>query len=448
MTTMAETTSKYERLFIRRRENERRSVPGWLTAVQGNALDRFMRQGFPTVRDEEWKYTNLADLANTDFVLADPDVIRITPQQIEPYRLGPEREILLVFVNGFFAEHLSDTRGLPDGVAVWSLADALAGKRSIVEDHFERYNHDGYSALVDLNTAFTENGAVVDVAAGALVETPIHLLFVSCMGDSPIMAHPRVVIVANDNSQVGVIEQYVALGEQDVYFNNVVTDLRAADGVVADHCKVIREADRANHIGTLQLSLGRSSTVSSQTICLGGGLVRNDINPLIEGEGADCNMDGLYMLGGKQHADNHLRVEHRQPHTSSRELFRGILDDHGRGVFSGRIIVRPGAQKTDAKQTNMNLLLSPHAKVDTKPQLEIFADDVKCTHGATIGQIDPDAVFYLRTRGLSEDAARSLLIYAFAREGLARVSDERLRAKLDNIVLSRLSHGELLREMA
>jgi Fe-S cluster assembly protein SufD len=325
-----------------------------------------------------------------------------------------------------------------------NLAEALAADLPVVKEHFARHASYWDNPFVALNTAFAEDGAVIEIPPGVVLDTPVHLLFVASAEERREVAHPRNLIVAGDHSRFCVIEHYVAL-HGGVYLNESVTELLAGDDAVGEHCQVVRESDQAYHIATLHMRQGRSSRISSQTVCLGGALVRNDINSVLDGEDAEIALDGLYWLAGAQHADNHLRVEHRSPHTSSREVFRGVMDGESRGVFCGRIVVRPGAQKTNAKQTNMNLLLSGRAQVDTKPQLEILADDVKCTHGATIGQVDPDSVFYLRARGIAEDTARNLLVYAFAREGLGQVPDERLRGQLDEVLLTRMPDGELLR---
>jgi Fe-S cluster assembly protein SufD len=244
---------------------------------------------------------------------------------------------------------------------------------------------------------------------------------------------------------VKIVESYVGL-ENGVYFTNAVTEIVAADNAVVDHYKVGREGPEAFHLATLQISQGRSSDVASHTITLGGSLVRNDINVLLAGEGGECTLNGFYMAGGSQLVDNHLFVDHAVPHCNSREVFKGILDGKSRGIFSGRIYVRENAQKTDAKQSNASLLLSPDAQIESKPQLEILADDVKCTHGATIGQVSEDAVFYLRSRGLTDEAARSLLVYAFARESIGHVQLESLRARLERLLFERLPQGHVLWE--
>ena len=290
-----------------------------------------------------------------------------------------------------------------------------------------------------------EDGAFVYVPKGKVVVEPIHLLFLTTASERALVTHPRNLIVAEPSSQVTVVETYAGLGD-GVYFTNAVTEIIARENSVIDHYKIVREGGAAFHMATLQLHQERSSTVDAHTVCLGGILVRNDINTVLDGEGCECTLNGLYLVIGKEHVDNHLVVDHASPHCNSREFFKGILDGHGRGVFSGRIIVRKDAQKTDAKQTNRSLLLSQDARVESKPQLEILANDVKCTHGATIGQVSEEALFYLRSRGLSKEAARSLLVFAFAGECLDRVRIKPLRAQLETLLLARLPQGNLLRE--
>ena len=290
-----------------------------------------------------------------------------------------------------------------------------------------------------------EDGAYVHIPKGVYLEQPIHLVFVSTADAGPVVSHPRNLIVAETGSQATIIESYLGLGD-GVYFTNAVTEIVVGENAVIDHYKVGREAQQAYHVGTTQIYQDRSSNASSHAVTIGGAIVRNDINTLLDGEGAQCTLNGLYLVSGRQHVDNHLRVEHAKPHCDSREFFKGVLDGHGKAVFTGRIIVRKDAQKTDAKQTNMNLLLSKHAQVDTKPQLEIFADDVKCTHGATIGQIDENAMFYLRSRGLSEPAARSLLVFAFASEAIDRIRPQLLRAQLRQMLFDRLPEGHRLQD--
>ncbi len=418
----------------------------WLLPIRKAAMARFGELGFPTTRHEEWRYTNVAPIASTPFKLAGRDTMHVSPERIKPFIFGGEQGHLLAFVNGRFAAKLSAIGALPDGVAVCALAEVLDRSGHLVERHLARLASFEEHAFTALNTAMMEDGAFVHIPKGVVVEEPIHLLFISAAPESAIVSHPRNLIVFGDSSQATIVETYAAL-DPGVYFNNAVTELVVGENAVVDHYKIVREADQAFHIGTLQLHQSRSSTVSSHAISLGGRLVRNDINAVLDGEGCECTLNGLYMVDGMRQVDNHLVVDHAKPHCDSREFFKGILDGKSRGTFSGRIIVRKDAQKTDAKQTNKSLLLSETAQVDSKPQLEILADDVKCTHGATIGQVSAEAIFYLRSRGISEAAARSMLVFAFAYESIEHVRVEALRAQLRKLLLESLPQRQLLQEV-
>ncbi|MHC4696632.1 MAG: Fe-S cluster assembly protein SufD [Planctomycetota bacterium] len=428
---------------------ETRVAPGgqaWFLPTRRAAMARFAELGFPTTRHEEWRYTNVAPIARTPFGQPGHDGARVSPEQIAPCGLGGAEAASLVFVDGYYAPNLSSPGSQPEGVSVESLGAALEAGVPIVKAHFARHSSYEDHAFTVLNTALMEDGAFIHIPRSTVVTAPVHLLFVSTSDGKPIASHPRNLIVADTSSQVTVVETYVGLGS-GTHFTNTVTEVVVGENAVVDHYKVERGADGAFHVGTLQLHQQRSSTVSSYTASLGGGLVRNDISAVLNGEGCECTLNGLYMVTDTQHVDNHLVVDHAKPHCHSRESFKGVLDGHGRGIFSGRIIVRDGAQKTDAKQSNMSLLLSKDAQVESKPQLEIFADDVKCTHGATIGQVSEEAIFYLRSRGISEEAARSLLVYAFANESVGDVRVEPLREQLARLLFARLPQGQLFREV-
>jgi Fe-S cluster assembly protein SufD len=349
-------------------------------------------------------------------------------------------------------------------VKAGSLAAAWGTDPASIELHLARHASYHDHAFVALNSAFMKDGAFVYVPKGKVVERPIHLLFVSTRPastglsagpstglrtgfdsaqDRPgtaVVSHPRNLIVADDGSQAMIVESYVGVGT-NVYLTNVVTEIVGGKNAVIDYYKLQRENEEAFHIATVQAHLDRSSNFSSHSIDLGGALVRNDLNATLDGEGIECTLDGLYMVTGRQHVDNHTRIDHVKPHCSSRELYKGLLDGKSRGVFNGKIYVHKAAQKTDAKQTNKNLLLSEGATINTKPQLEIYADDVKCTHGSTIGQLDQDAVFYLRSRGLDLATARNLLTYAFASEMVGRIKVEPVRAQIENLLVTRLRNG-------
>jgi Fe-S cluster assembly protein SufD len=321
-----------------------------------------------------------------------------------------------------------------------SLAGALRSDAKLVEPHLARYARFEQNAFTALNTAFAEDGAFVYLPDGTSLKGPIHLLLLSTVPGEATVSHPRNLIVVGANSQVSLIESYVGL-EGGAYFTNAVTEISAGERSVIEHTKLEREGREGFHIATLDVHQGRGSSFVSSSIATGGALVRNDINVLFNGEGGDCTLNGLYVTGGDQHIDNHTSIDHAKPHCTSRELYKGILDGKSRGVFNGKIIVRKDAQKTNAHQTNKNLLLSQHALVNTKPQLEILADDVKCSHGATIGQLDEEALFYLRTRGIGSEAARNLLTYAFASDIVSRIKIQPIQCQLDLMLLRSLSRG-------
>ena len=412
--------------------------------VRRAAFERFGKLGFPTMRHEDWRFTNTRAITETVFGAA-------TPRNTADIRAFVDGQIIdadwprLVFVNGHFSAELSSPEpcsGPAWAGALTAMPPKVAGA---VQPHLARYADCEQHAFTALNTAFLSDGAVVHVPAGSTVDRPIHVLHVSVPGAEPQVSHPRGLIVVETGGELTVIESFVGDGAGS-YFTNCVTEIVAADNTHIDHYKVVFETPEAYHVGTTRIHMGRDSTVTSHTITLGGKLVRNDITTVLDGEGGTCTLNGLYIVNDRNHVDNHLRVEHAKPHCDSREYFKGILDDHARAVFTGRIIVHKDAQKTDAKQTNMNLLLSDDCQVDTKPQLEIFADDVKCTHGATIGQLDADAMFYLKSRGIDEVAARGVLLFAFAQASIDQVTPEPLRDRLQDALYDLIPGGHLLRE--
>lgn len=414
-------------------------LPDPLSSLREDAFRCFGRLGFPTGRLEAWRFTNVAPIAEIPFQTPrEPGEIDGTV--IDPWRLpaagGPEA----VFVNGRFAPALSDLSGLPPGVRVRSLASA-AGDEAAGRDgcaaHVGRLARFENHAFTALNTAFLRDGAVIEVDGGVVFEPPVHLLFVSSSAKAPVLSQPRVLLTAGAGSEIRVAESHVGAGEAP-YLSNAVTEVRADDDAVVDHYTVVRQADAAYHVGALAVRLGRASNFSSHTITAGGAIVRNEAGVVLGGEGGECTLNGLYLANGRQLVDNQTTIDHAVPHCDSHELYKGILDGRSRAVFNGKIVVRLDAQKTDARQSNKALLLSEDAQITTKPQLEIFADDVKCTHGATVGQLDPDALFYLRSRALSAAQARQLLIHAFAADLLGRIKVEAIRRRLDALLLERL----------
>lgn len=428
--TELERAKEHYRVAFERFESEAvRNGGSWTYPLRKAAIDRFAEAGFPTSRDEDWKYTNVAPIAKLCFERA-PVPSGVTLKAFDFQKLAKNR---VVFVDGHFWEALSSVHGLPNGVRAGSLLRALTDHTAEVEPHLGRHASYRDHAFVALNTAFMEDGAFVYIPRGQVVEEPIHLLFLSTSSEQPSVSYPRNVIVVDSDSEVKIIESYLGI-DDGVYLTNGVTEVVAGENAVIDHCGLVREGQKAFHVGTLQAHLGRNSNFTTRSITLAGALVRNDVNVLLDGEGIECILDGLYLGSGEQHIDNHTRIEHIKPHGTSRELYKGILDGKARAVFNGKIIVHKDAQKTDAKQTNKNLLLSEAASVDTKPQLEIFNNDVKCSHGSTIGRLEEDAVFYLRSRGIDLEGARDLLTYAFASEVIRRIKVESVRAGVDDFV--------------
>ncbi|HVS03086.1 MAG TPA: Fe-S cluster assembly protein SufD [Thermoanaerobaculia bacterium] len=427
-----------ERAAAPRREPER------LARLRRQAIARFAELGFPSMRQEDWRFTNVGALARTRFALAAPGAV-VREEQILPFTFeGMPR---LVFVDGHFAPQLSRLEGLPERLHVGSLAAALADGSDAVVDHLGAHASFAEQPFVALNTALFADGACVHAPRGVVAERPLQLLYVaSGPGDGePRMNAPRTLIVAEEASQLTVVESYGTVGGGTT-FTCPVTEVVAGEAAVVDHYRLSQESFAAYHVALQQFRCERAAHLSSHSILTGGLLVRNDVRAVLAGEGVDAILNGLYLTKERQHVDTHMWVEHAAPHCDSHELYKGILEGRSRAVFNGLIHVHKGAQKTDAKQTNRNLLLSPEALVNTNPQLLIFADDVKCTHGSTVGQLDQEAVFYLRSRGIGEEAARSLLTYAFARDIVDRVKVESVRRDLEEFLFHRLPKGEVVRQ--
>ena len=408
----------------------------WLELVRGSAMDRFELLGFPSVSDEEWKYTNLASLSKESFVPATAsDEISA---EVNRFAYPETTTAHVVVVNGFLREDLSVTTGLENVVAV-DLFNAGADARynKIVRKYLARnagYYNNGLTAL---NTAFLQSGVFIWIPKNVELETPIQITFVADPSAQSSANFPRVLIVAEENSSATVIESFVS-NVDERYFTNAIAEIVVKDGARLDHYRLQRESHNAFHVSTTSAELGRASRYDTTSINLGAQLARHDVSVVMDHEGAETSVDGLYMVGRDQHTDTHSVIDHKQPHCNSHQLYKGILDGNGRAVFNGKIFVREGAQKTDAMQTNKNLLLSDKARVDTKPQLEIFADDVKCAHGAAVGQIDPEELFYLETRGITPELGRSLLTYGFAEEVIGKIKVASIRSELDEVVLRQL----------
>lgn len=384
MTALKEQTGAWLEAFT----NQKPASEPWLRELRDRAFAKFTELGFPTTHNEEWRFTNVAPIARAKFEVGGVDRLLMYPD--------PVQELSIEGAKPYLAQYAS-------------------------------FDQNAFSAL---NTAFLSDVTALRVPAGAVIERPIEVTYESRDG---FASHPRTLILVGANAQCSIVETYKGDG---TYFTNAVTEIVAAEGAVVDHYKVQQESTRAYHVATLQASVGRSAAFSSHSIALGGALVRNDANAVLS-DGSDATLNGLYLVNGTQHVDNHTVIDHAKPHATSHELYKGILDDRAVAVFNGRIIVRRDAQKTDSKQTNKNLVLSDDAVINTKPELQIHADDVRCTHGATIGQLDGESLFYLQSRGIGREQARNLLTYAFAQDIVDRIKVQALKDSLERVLFEK-----------
>jgi Fe-S cluster assembly protein SufD len=425
VTELVKSENSYQAAF-----RSLRPTVAWLDLVRNSAMDRFEQLGFPSVKEEDWKYTNLATLAKEEFV---PVTSGSTgAPAIEGY--AETAETHLVVVDGFLREDLSSKTGLGDVVAI-DLFSAVEDARynKIVRKYLARnagYHNNGLTAL---NTAFLQSGVFLWIPKNVKLERPLQITFVAEDGAN----FPRLLVVAEENSSATLIESFVS-SNGGKYFTNAIAEIVLKDGAQLEHYRVQRESNNAYHVSTTSAELGRASRYDTTSINLGAQLSRHDVSVVMDHEGAETAVDGLYMVGSDQHTDTHSVIDHKQPHCTSHQLYKGILDGNSRAVFNGKVFVREGAQKTDAMQTNKNLLLSDKARVDTKPQLEIYADDVKCAHGAAVGQIDPEELFYLEARGIGPELGRNLLTYGFAEEVIGKIKIDSIRSQLDEFVLRQL----------
>jgi Fe-S cluster assembly protein SufD len=433
---MAIALKESEELYLKDfRELENRqaaTAPTWLSKLRSEGMQAFAELGFPNTRLEDWKYCNVAPITGVRFQPAVYEPDDRIQEWVEEISFSEPDGTRLVFVNGHYVEELSTIGKLPKSARVTNLTKAITQSDTVAE-RLARYANHKTHPFVALNTAFVEDGAFIEVPKGALVEGAIELLYLSTGGEEPWVAHPRNLVIAEQGSQVELVETYVGLGD-GAYFNNAVTEIVAEDNAHVDYVKLQSENEAAFHVATVLAYAARNAAVRTNSIQFGARLGREEVTTVLDGEGAEGYLYGLYVTNGQQLIDNHTTIDHAKPHCSSREFYKGILDDKSTGVFNGKILVRKDAQKTDSKQSDKNLLLSESATINTKPQLEIFADDVRCTHGATIGQIDPESIFYLRSRGIGLEEARNLLMVAFAGEIIHHVKvvpfQRQLRAAL------------------
>ena len=441
----AEATRHYVAEFGRIEPELAGAQVSWLRAARRRALNRFDEAGFPSLRDEDWRYTPIKPIENRGFRIAGPSSRVLKNAALARLQFQGLSCHELVFVNGYYADSWSTLGRLPAGVQVQHLAAMLREEAEALSDHIHRYIEHPSSAFAALNAAFMTDGVYIRLPDQAVIEDPIHLLFISTGENEALASYPRIFVAAGADTRLQLVESYCSVGETH-HLTNTLTEIVAEERACIEHYKIQQESIRNYHIGNMYITQGQQSQVMSHSIALGAVLARNDITVKLDAEGAAIILNGLYKVGGRQHVDHHTCIDHLKPHTQSEEFYKGVLEGHARAVFNGKVVVHVGAQKTEAKQTNQNLLLSQDAEIDTKPELQIYANDVKCSHGATVGQLDENAMFYLRTRGIDKETARSLLTYAFADAVLSRISLAPIRTRLERILIGQLPESERIKE--
>jgi Fe-S cluster assembly protein SufD len=429
-----------------------REFPGadtpWLQDIRKQAFNRFKTEGLPTVEHEEWKYTDLQALQESAFrTAASKSGDGAGAELLDAVAVPQISDHRIVFVNGNFNGDLSSIGALPRGVAFKDLNAVLKHDCGRLEDHFRTHTAQDTPVLVSLNSAFVSDGALIEVEDGVELQEPLHVVFVSEASTAPLMAAPRIIIKAGANSRFAVVESYQGRAPSNT-LTNALTEIVAGPGSSVEHYRIQREGPGAFHLANVFIAGRRDSTVTSHSIALGGALTRVDIRAALTEPGSSVNLNGLFFAADRQHVDHHTRIDHFAPDTHSTENYKGILDDSARGVFNGKVIVHPDAQRISATQSNKNLLLSSGAEMDTKPELEIYADDVKCAHGATVGQLDHNALFYLRSRGVSEADARALLTFAFTQDVVANMAQPGICEWLRKFITRKTGQAQLLQESA
>lgn len=414
----------------------------FLYTIRKDALVQLAELDFPTNKNEEWKYTNISPILKNNFI---PAVNALSPslskKEVQNFFFSGFDYHLLVFVNGIFSEDLSEIGELPKGVVLGSLKKITRENPELIEGYINKLSKID-NAFNALNTAYASDGLVVIVPDGKIIEKPIQVLFLNSSDKEIVLSMPRNLIVAGKNSQVNVIANYRAYGDR-VYFSNIITEVFVDEYALVDLCKVQNESLDSYHIEKIQAHQKKNSVFNHYNVNFGGAIVRNDINSILDAENIETHYYGLYMANEKQHMDNHTFIDHAKPNCMSNEVYKGILDDNSRGVFNGKIIVRQNAQKTNAYQQNKTILLSKGATIDTKPQLEIFADDVKCSHGATVGHLDETSEFYIRSRGIPQELAKSMLIRAFANDVIETIKIEPLKEQINHMIFQHLHRVEI-----
>jgi len=419
------------------------SDPSAVAQLRHHAIGTFSGIGFPSKDIEEWRFTDVTPITEMSFRRATREESELSPVDVVPYSYVECGE--LVFVNGRYAPTFSSICELPEEAVMGNLADALTSHPEKVQAHLGRYVDYETDAFAALNTAYVRDGAFIYIPRGEIIRDPLHILYLSTNADAPTVSYPRLLVIAEEGSEVVLVESYAGTSG-GTYLSAPVTEIIAGEGARVEHYRIQHESEEAWHISSSQVYCSAGSEVTSQSMSFGGAFVRNSVGAVLHGEGAQAKLNGLYLINGTQFVDNHLDVDHARSGCTSYQLYKGILEDEARAVFAGRIHVRPGAQQTDAEQENRNLILSPQATALSMPQLEIFADDVKCTHGSTVGELDEDALFYLRSRGIGAEEAMSMLIYAFASEYIDHVTFRPVRKTLERFIVNRLPHGEIVRQ--
>ena len=402
-------------------------APAWVKERREQAAKRFAEVGFPTTRQEDWRFTNVSPIAEAKYPVAKGPFKQAASLIAGVNVPGSVR---LAIVNGEFVPALSELSTLPKGLKIAGLRDGARDGADGLEQHLAKTFTIDAHPFAALNTSFLDDGVAIFIARGAAIETPIHIVTVTGSDSGPVTAHPRVLVVAGDDSQVRIGHTFIGV-EHSAYFNNSVAEVVVGEGAVVDYYTDQRESDDAFHVANLQAHVSARGVFASHAFATGARIMRHDIGIGLKGEGADCTMNGVYLADGERLLDTHTSLDHAMPHCTSHELYKGILAGKSKAVFNGRIIVRIDAQKTNAKQTNRALLLSDEATINSNPQLEIFADDVKCTHGAAVGQLDEEAMFYLQARGLTRPEARDMMLHAFAGEVLEGITVPALREQIE-----------------
>jgi Fe-S cluster assembly protein SufD len=407
------------------------------TLIEGsekdNAIKAFVSQGVPSRKHEEYKYVNVDQILKDDFVLATPK--NISKEQIEHLKIL-KGAFIAVIVNGVFNEELSQLNNLPKGLIISSISSAAENNKLIFEKHYSRYAEINADSFIALNTSLAKSGVFIKVEKSVIVETPIHIIHVSSANEN-IIINPRNLIVVDENAQAKIIESYETIDSSSKIFNNALTEIVVCENSIVDHYKIQDENEFGYLLNTTQVVQQKKSLFSTHTFTLSGSLVRNNLNIVLDGEHIETHLNGLYLTNGNQVVDNHTVVDHRKPNCNSNELYKGIIEGKSSATFNGKIFVRKDAQKTNAFQSNKNILLSDDGTINTKPQLEIYADDVKCSHGTSTGKLDADKIFYLRARGLSEASAKKLLMHAFASEVVNTIKIEALREYVEEKITKR-----------